>query len=229
MFHVVTGAAVFLGWTIFDPPGTYEINSAPERAGSQDKRFWFRWNYMDGLVAGERLAVDLDRPFVCSTCLYAFAGGKMGGTVYRILVLIALERLILPLWFLAAFAAWKIGRAIAARHRGQTFLHIGKNDAVRHLPPYSRDVLFVLLGGAACWLGYNLNWARQRHVALQEAGILLRSWNTVGAPWSLRWLGELGVAEILVREGSEQRLRDLFPESRLVSESEWRAWRAENP
>jgi hypothetical protein len=153
----------------------------------------------------------------------------MGGTVYRMQALIALERLILPLWFLAAFAAWKLGRAIAARHRGQTFRHTWKDDAVRRLPPYSRYILFMLLGVAACWLGYNLNWARQRHVALQETGILLRSWNTVGAPWSLRWFGELGVAEILVGEGSEQRLQGLFPESRLVSGSEWRAWRAENP
>jgi hypothetical protein len=227
MFAVVTGAAVFLGWTIFDPPGTYEINSVPERASLQGKKFGFDWNYMDGSVVNERMG--LDRPFVCSKCIIAFAHGKIGGTVYRMLALIALERLILPLWFLAAFAAWKLGRAIAARHRGQTSRHTWKDDAVRRLPPYSRYILFMLLGVAACWLGYNLNWARQRHVALQETGILLRSWNTVGAPWSLRWFGELGVAEILVGEGSEQRLRGLFPESRLVSWSEWRAWRAENP
>ena len=227
MFVVVTGAAVFLGWTIFDPRGTYEINSVPERASLQGKKFWFDWNYMDGRVVNERM--PLDRPFVCSKCMLVFAHGKMGGRVYHMVVLIALERLILPLWFLAAFATWKIGRAVATRHKGQTFRYTRRDNAVCRLPPCSRYILFMLLGVAACWLGYNLNWARQRHIALQEAGIPLRSWNTVGAPWSLRWFGELGVAEILVREGSEQRLQDLFPESRLVSGSEWRAWQAENP
>ena len=177
MFVMLTGAAVLLGWTIFDPPGTYTINSAPVRAKSQGKKFWIDWSYMDGSVLHERIA--LDRHFVCSKCILAFAYGKMGGTVYRLVVLIAPERLMLPLWFLAAFASWKIGWAIAARHRGQT-RHTWKGDAVRRVRPYTRYILATLLGVAACWLGYNLNWAKQRHIALQEAPILLRSWNTVG-------------------------------------------------
>ncbi|HEY1598883.1 MAG TPA: hypothetical protein VGG64_04730, partial [Pirellulales bacterium] len=135
-FVVVTGTAVFLGWIVFDPPGTYQTNSFPNRASWQGNKFWFHWSVRDG--SDERIAIDLNRPFVCATCIVAYAKGNMGSTVYCMLVLIALERLVLPLWVLAAIVVWKIGRALAARHGIQMFRHIVKDDAVRRPPPSSR-------------------------------------------------------------------------------------------
>jgi hypothetical protein len=215
--------ALFLGWIAFAPPGTYSIWSVPAQRSSPGKKFWLRWKYADGPVVNERIAVDFDQFPVCRKCIFISARGNIRGTEYRMIVLIAAERLILPVWVLAAIVAWKIGWVIAASQRGQMLRRTWMDNSARNISLYTRHILFMLLGVAACWLGYNLNWAKQRHIALQQAAIPLRSWNTVGAPWSLRWFGELGVAEIVVQEGSEQRLQGLFPESRLVRGSEWQA------
>ena len=221
MFVMMTGATLLLGWTFFDPPGTYEFNSVPTRANSQRKRFEFSWSYMDGSVVNERLG--LDRVIVCSRCILAFASFKIRGTSHRLAVVIAHDRLILPVWFLVAFASWKIGQAIAARHWGQSFRN-GWNDGFkRRVRPYSRYLLPMFLAIAACWVGYTLNWARQRHIARCKRHPYPCD---RGTPSSHRGLCAGSVNSELARSLSKKeatsRLRDLFPESRVVSGSEFR-------
>ena len=66
---------------------------------------------------------------------------------------------------------------------------------------YSLRTLFVVMTVFACWLGYQLNWIRQRHNAKIGFGYLQIA--TTGpipchAPWPLRWFGEEGHSLLLV-------------------------------
>ena len=97
---------------------------------------------------------------------------------------------------------------------------------------FSLRTLFLLVTVAACWLGYELNWLRERQRAREWLGAQQNSWyapSLVGAraqasaPWSLRLLGEQGVVGIGM--DSEQfagpvpysrvQLEGLFPEARV--------------
>ena len=88
--------------------------------------------------------------------------------------------------------------------------------------------LFVAATAVACWLGYQLNWIRQRHDALRALPdeIIYRQGPEIAPPLSLRPFGEQGVTEFAERfsdgitaeiDGSlRSRLQDLFPEAFYV-------------
>jgi hypothetical protein len=101
---------------------------------------------------------------------------------------------------------------------------------------FSLRALFVVVTAVCIWLGYHLNWIRQRHACLAEqeaaAANSVNIPRTVGeAPLPLRLLGEGGIARLplyVVVDKSKNQDRDtilpeaihsasrLFPESRLL-------------
>lgn len=86
-------------------------------------------------------------------------------------------------------------------------------------------VVMTVLGVLGGWLGYELNWIRQRDGVVRaqvswEPGLP----DSPPAPWSLRLLGENGVGTVFYdgrlppREQTAEitRLRNLFPESHVA-------------
>jgi hypothetical protein len=67
---------------------------------------------------------------------------------------------------------------------------------------FSLRTLFVLVTVVGCWLGYQLNWIRQRHelIAQLERDSDSHSWvddePLTSAPWSLSLLGEPGYSTV---------------------------------
>ena len=47
---------------------------------------------------------------------------------------------------------------------------------------FSLRTLFVVVTLVGCWLGYQLNWIRQRHDMLPRFGHAQRSWNSSDPP-----------------------------------------------
>jgi hypothetical protein len=116
----------------------------------------------------------------------------------------------------------------------------------RRWPRFTLRTLFVVVTVFGVWLGWQLNWIRQRHVYLARRRELfiaqdkLENYNvdeqslssyygsaSTSAPWPLRLLGEKGQVEIrimvfddLVKQFEpyeDCRLgRSLFPESRIT-------------
>jgi hypothetical protein len=100
---------------------------------------------------------------------------------------------------------------------------------------YSLRTLFVLITVFACWLGYELNWIRQRHAVL-----ITGNWRayetvhdpfedthgqTVRAPGLLWFFGEPGYASLMKlragpvanKEKAElDRVKVLFPEAHIA-------------
>ncbi len=100
--------------------------------------------------------------------------------------------------------------------------------APHHRWSYSLRALFVVVTLFACWLGYQLNWIRERHAllggpvpsnttTLRDKGILVCQDGEANAPLELRLLGERGCYAILTRLRASDpelaRIRELFPES----------------
>jgi hypothetical protein len=97
-----------------------------------------------------------------------------------------------------------------------------------------RWVRFSLLGVSvagmllACWVGYHLNWIRERHNAkvgfcygqislVQPDGtekLVIQTWD---APWPLRWFGEKGQHFLMAPDSTPKeeidRILALFPEA----------------
>jgi hypothetical protein len=75
------------------------------------------------------------------------------------------------------------------------------------------------------WVGYQLNWIRERHRALDNRKVTVMIWPDDGMrasrmpppPWSLRLFGESHMAGDLIgydlSESEVARLRGLFPEN----------------
>lgn len=97
---------------------------------------------------------------------------------------------------------------------------------------YSLRTLFVVVTVFACWLGYELNWIRQRQQAREWLGGQTNSWyapslvgarSQASAPWGLRLLGEQGVVGIGLDVSpfagpvpySRAQLERIFPEARV--------------
>ena len=82
-----------------------------------------------------------------------------------------------------------------------------------------RTLLFVVVPLCAIlsWVGYQLNWIRQRHEARGRVFIPDGAWQpAVQPPPSLRIFGERGAAEVLLLrddDAGNQRLLRLFPEA----------------
>ena len=87
--------------------------------------------------------------------------------------------------------------------------------------------MFVVVTVFACWLGYELNWIRQRH----QAGAWIEAnppsfrpmskiYQTGSLPWSLRILGESPMELIELEIDDQSRLNEiskLFPEAAVLN------------
>jgi hypothetical protein len=98
---------------------------------------------------------------------------------------------------------------------------------------FSLRTLFVAVTVFGCWLGYQMNWIRQRHVVLKQQNVgkyfdtqgedPLQAYpfpiavaNPINAPWPLWMLGQRGVARIdIIFTGSDVRNLN------ALEESEW--------
>ena len=92
----------------------------------------------------------------------------------------------------------------------------------RRRPRFSLRTLFAVVTLFGCWLGYELNWIRQRREAIQ-AGIAVP--HTFAAqqiipepPLGFRWLGEDGERHLFAAASQFDRICQLFPESEVI---EW--------
>jgi hypothetical protein len=79
-------------------------------------------------------------------------------------------------------------------------------------------MLLMVFTVISLWVGYNLNWIRERRFALKQSDIgrVADSRRQVLnlAPWSLRLFGEEGAQDwLFVPEHDAARMRSLFPES----------------
>ena len=65
----------------------------------------------------------------------------------------------------------------------------------RRWPRFTLRTLFVVVTVFGCWMGYQLNWIRQRHVVLENNEVVISSvgfyWEGL-PPWPLGWFGESG-------------------------------------
>jgi hypothetical protein len=88
---------------------------------------------------------------------------------------------------------------------------------------FSLRTLFVLVTVLSVWLGYQLNWIRERHKALEELQQTSVVFDTYKpAPWSIRLI-ERGVPSIAVNPDVARdaqkvgRLKRLFPEAMICT------------
>jgi hypothetical protein len=83
--------------------------------------------------------------------------------------------------------------------------------------------LFVVMTLSGCWLGYHLNWIRERHAYLGNSAAVV-SRGSAAAPLSLRMLGEDGITSVTVAGWAANRnpayARRLFPESKVFGGDE---------
>jgi hypothetical protein len=113
---------------------------------------------------------------------------------------------------------------------------------------FSLRMLFLLVALVAIWLGYHLNWIRQRHAArawvkgqaeyFDDVPVQQGAFPGAHAPWRIRMLGEDGVTSIwvVVRKEAvdpeQQRLEGLFPEAKVgvyTTGGGYRGKRSPNP
>ena len=102
---------------------------------------------------------------------------------------------------------------------------------------FSLRTLFVALTLFGCWLGYEMNWIRQRRGVIGASQV--RNWRYYVAvtlygnppkehrqpvysiaPWPLNWFGEPGYWAVVLPKGTSDReaarVRGLFPEAEGV-------------
>ena len=90
---------------------------------------------------------------------------------------------------------------------------------------FSLRTLFVVVTVVCVWLGYQVNWIRQRHAFLARDGAYGTNiqepagpWGpasevTVDPPWGLWLLGEKGFGIVVVLPEVESNAKRLFPEA----------------
>jgi hypothetical protein len=99
---------------------------------------------------------------------------------------------------------------------------------------YSLRMLFVLVTVVCCWLGYELNWIRQRHAFLAKQRVVFEQTPTLGfpgtsepvqgatrAPDLLSLFGESGVSVLLLQifvENYDGADSDRYDEVRLAKQ-----------
>jgi hypothetical protein len=87
---------------------------------------------------------------------------------------------------------------------------------------FSLRTLLVVVTVLCVWLGYHLNWMRQRRAMAVEhhATMVFRADETTSAPAGLWMLGESGITLIAYCRSAEEpaldRARRLFPEAELT-------------
>src|SRR5689334_11824100 len=96
------------------------------------------------------------------------------------------------------------------------------------LPRFKLRMLFVLIALSSIpigWVGYQLNWIRQRRAfwerrLIADDALRLRindfAQPDIPAPWSLRIFGEHGYSVIPAPKNSVEGVRRLFPEAIVV-------------
>jgi hypothetical protein len=91
---------------------------------------------------------------------------------------------------------------------------------------FSLSTLFVVVTIFGCWLGYQLNWIRQRRLADEWIAanppqmLYDLTYEPKSLPWSLRILGEQKRGQIVVSTRDKARLeeiRALFPEANICN------------
>jgi hypothetical protein len=108
---------------------------------------------------------------------------------------------------------------------------------MRHWFRFSLRALFMLVTVFACWLGYEMNWIRQRRAVINDPGVQnwryfiavsfsrnpprQERWKVYSvAPWPLNWLGEPGYWAVGLAPGTSDgelaRVQRLFPEAEGV-------------
>ncbi len=87
---------------------------------------------------------------------------------------------------------------------------------------FSLRTLLVVVTLVGCWLGYQLNWIRQRHAAFQDRRLQIVRLSppaySPGAPQLLWLFGERGITGVYLMDpeltpGDLKRLKSLFPEA----------------
>jgi hypothetical protein len=93
-------------------------------------------------------------------------------------------------------------------------------------------VAMTVACAVSSWVGYQLNWIRERHAIMADGAPMQNSQvlgrctevsydNVVGAPWSLRLLGERGCCNLVLTfkksDPQTARIRRLFPEAQVSS------------
>ena len=96
--------------------------------------------------------------------------------------------------------------------------------------------LFVLVAVASIplsWVGYSLNWVRDRKRALAETpmfpsgGCMTLGWRTTTAPGWLWLMGETGrdrIETLGAQPAQVERLKRLFPEAQVVNFPPMKRW-----
>jgi len=72
------------------------------------------------------------------------------------------------------------------------------------------------------WVGYQLNWIRQRHQYIQRSDVWVlpvdpNPFDMPEAPWSLRLSGEQAFVCLAVPEADVERAKALFPEAAFTT------------
>jgi hypothetical protein len=84
---------------------------------------------------------------------------------------------------------------------------------------FSLRTLFIVLTLVGIWLGYHVNWIRQRHRFYQELWWKddnLGFFDPKPFPWSLRLLGESPKLFLVVPKQLVPEAESLFPEATIV-------------
>ena len=86
---------------------------------------------------------------------------------------------------------------------------------------FSLRTLFVvvtIVGVAACWVTYQLNWIRQRHAFLNSSDVLSEApgFSNEPAIWPLSWFGEPAPRKHFVPFAKIERAQQLFPEAPIM-------------
>jgi hypothetical protein len=79
---------------------------------------------------------------------------------------------------------------------------------------FSLRTRFVVVTVAGCWMGYSMNWIRQRHELLGADTIVTSQ--PGAAPMGIRLVGAEGFRSIgCLRERDVESFRSLFPEAEV--------------
>jgi hypothetical protein len=90
----------------------------------------------------------------------------------------------------------------------------------RHWYRFSLRKLLVLVTVVCVYLGWAMNWIRQRHEFLTRPNTIPSYGQSVNrAPWPILWLGESPVRLLLVEDASDEQFEEaerLFPEASIM-------------
>jgi hypothetical protein len=126
-------------------------------------------------------------------------------------------KLLLPIAVLVVYLAWETRSRIATAAR--TTL-----PDPRRWFQFETRTIFLAVTVLAVWLGWEMNWIKQRHAVLENNDVIVSS---VGIPWEgvapspLGWFGESGIGTGIIfpsetTDDEVNRVRRLFPETSVT-------------